>query len=163
MISEKLATALNEQVNAELYSAYLYLSMASYFESLSLKGFAHWMHIQAREEQDHALKLYHYINERGGRANFNAIAAPPENWDSPLEVFEQVYQHEQVVTGLIHALVDLAFAEKDHAMYHFLQWYVAEQVEEEATADEIVQQVRMAGDSAAAILMLDRELGQRAK
>ena len=161
MISKKMEEALNAQVNAELYSAYLYLSMESYFQSLTLNGFANWMRVQTQEEVSHAMKIYDFINERGGRALLKGIDAPPTEWNSPLAVFKAAYAHEQKVTGLINGLVDLAIKEKDHATNSFLQWFVNEQVEEEASADEIVQQLKMMEKAPGGMFMLDRELGQR--
>ena len=161
MISKKMEEALNSQVNAELYSAYLYLSMESYFKSLNLNGFANWMRVQTQEEVMHAMKIYDFINERGGRVTLKTIDGPPTEWNSPLAVFEAVYTHEQKVTGLINELVDLAIKEKDHATNSFLQWFVSEQVEEESSADEIVQQLKMMEDAPGGMFMLDRELGQR--
>ncbi len=161
MISKKMEEALNEQVNAELYSAYLYLSMESYFKSLNLNGFANWMRVQTQEEVTHAMKIYDFVNERGGRITLKAIEGPPTEWDSPLAVFEAVYVHEQKVTGLINDLVDLAIKEKDHATNTFLQWFVNEQVEEESSADEVVQQLKMMENAPGGMFMLDRELGQR--
>ena len=161
MISKKMEEALNGQVNAELYSAYLYLSMESYFKSLNLNGFAVWMRVQTQEEVAHAMKIYDFINERGGRVTLKAIEGPPTEWDSPLAVFEAVYVHEQKVTGLINDLVDLAIKEKDHATNTFLQWFVNEQVEEESSADEVVQQLKMMENAPGGMFMLDRELGQR--
>ena len=161
MISKKMEKALNAQVNAELYSAYLYLSMEAFFQSLNLKGFANWMRAQTQEEVSHAMKIYDFINERGGRAVLKGIDGPPTEWDSPLVVFEAAYAHEQKVTGLINDLVDLAIKEKDHATNSFLQWFVNEQVEEEASADEIVQQLKMMEKAPGGMFMLDRELGQR--
>ena len=161
MISKKMEEALNEQVNAELYSAYLYLSMESYFKSLNLNGFANWMRVQTQEEVAHAMKIYDFVNERGGRITLKAIEGPQTEWDSPLAVFEAVYVHEQKVTGLINDLVDLAIKEKDHATNNFLQWFVNEQVEEESSADEVVQQLKMMENAPGGMFMLDRELGQR--
>jgi ferritin len=161
MIKAKIQDALNKQLNAELYSSYLYLSMAAYFESISLKGFANWMRIQAREELVHAMKFYYYVHERAGRVNLASISAPSAQWDSPLAAFEQVYEHEQKVTGLINDLVTLAISEADHATNNFLQWFVAEQVEEESSADEIVQKLRLLGEDRSGLFMLDQELGQR--
>jgi len=161
MISKKMEDALNAQVNAELYSAYLYLSMESYFQSLNLNGFANWMRVQTQEEVSHAMKIYDFINERGGRALLKGIDGPPTEWNSPLAVFKAAYAHEQKVTGLINGLVDLAIKEKDHATNTFLQWFVNEQVEEEASADEIVQQLKMMEKAPGGMFMLDRELGQR--
>jgi ferritin len=161
MISKNMEKALNEQINAEMYSAYLYLSMEAYFRSLDLSGFANWMRVQTQEETTHAMKIYDYIDERGGRVILKSIATPQTEWKSPLAVFEAVYKHEQKVTGLINDLVNLAIKEKDHATSAFLQWFVSEQVEEEASADKIVQQMRMIGDAPGGLFMLDHELGQR--
>lgn len=163
MINEKMLAALNKQINWEMYSSYFYLSMSSYFESVGLKGCANWMRVQAQEELFHAVKFYDYIISRGGRVTLLTIDAPPAQWPSALKVFEDVYAHEQKVTGLINALVDLALAEKDHATFNMLQWFVTEQVEEEENADAIVQKLRMiSGEKGVGLLyMLDRELGQR--
>ena len=162
MIREKIEKALNSQLNAELYSSYLYLSMSSYFSSLNLDGFANWMRVQAQEELMHALKFYDYITERGGRALLATIEAPPAQWDSPLKAFENVYTHEQKVTGLINDLVNMAVSEKDHATTAFLQWFVTEQVEEESSADAVVQKLRLVGDQGSGLLMIDQEMSQRA-
>jgi ferritin len=161
MLSEKMQGALNAQINAELYSSYLYLAMAAHFNEVSLGGFARWMEAQALEELSHAMKIYGYVNERGGRVSLATIEAPPARWDSPLHVFEEVYKHEQKVTGLINDLVDLAIAERDHATNNFLQWFVKEQVEEEASADEILQKIKLMENAQGGLFMLDRELGQR--
>ncbi len=161
MISKKMQDALNEQINAELYSAYMYLSMVAYFESVNLSGFATWMRAQTQEELMHAMKIYDYVNEHGGRVTLKAIDGPPTNWESPLAVFEAVYAHEQKVTGLINKLVDVAIGEKDHATNNFLQWFVNEQVEEESSADEIVQKLKLMADTPGGINMLDNEMGQR--
>ena len=161
MISKKIEEALNEQVNAELYSAYLYLSMESYFKSENLNGFANWMRVQTQEEVAHAMKIYEFINERGGRVILKTIEGPQTEWDSALAVFKAAYEHEQKVTGLINNLVDLSIKEKDHATNSFLQWFVNEQVEEEASADGIVQQLKMMENAPGGMFMLDRELGQR--
>jgi ferritin len=135
--------------------------MESYFQSLNLNGFANWMRVQTQEEVSHAMKIYDFINERGGRAVLKGIDGPPTEWNSPLAVFEAAFTHEQKVTGLIHDLVDLAIKEKDHATNSFLQWFVNEQVEEEASADAIVQQLKMMEKAPGGMFMLDRELGQR--
>jgi len=154
--------ALNGQVNAEMYSAYLYLSMESYFRSLNLNGFAKWMRAQTQEEMMHAMKIYDFINERGGRVTLKAIEGPPTKWESPLAVFEATYKHEQKVTGLINELVDLAIEQKDQATNSFLQWFVKEQVEEESSVDKVVQKLKMADRNPQAMSTLDGELGQRA-
>jgi ferritin len=161
MISKKMEKALNEQINAEMYSAYLYLSMESYFRSLDLSGFANWMRVQVQEELMHAMKIYDFVDQRGGRIILKSIAAPQTEWDSPLAVFKATYKHEQKVTGLINELVSLAIKEKDHATNTFLQWFVNEQVEEESSADKIIQQMKMMGNAPGGMFMLDRELGQR--
>ena len=161
MIGKKMEKALNDQINAELYSAYLYLSMVAYFESENLPGFATWMRAQTQEEVMHAMKMYDYVNERGGRVILKAIDEPPAKWESPLAAFEAAYKHEQLVTGRINDLVDLAIEEKDHAANTFLQWFVNEQVEEETSADAVVQQLKMAEGAPGALFMIDREMGQR--
>ena len=161
MLKETIQDALNKQINAELYSAYLYLSMSSYFESINLKGFANWMRVQAQEELGHAMRMYDYVVERGGRVILDTIEKPPSEWKSPLDAFEAVYNHETKVTGLINDLVELALKERDHATYNMLQWFVNEQVEEEASADEIVQKLKLVGDEGRALFMIDRELAQR--
>jgi ferritin len=161
MISRQIQDAFNNQLNAELYSAYLYLSMSAYFESMNLKGFANWMRCQAQEEMVHAMKFYSFLNDRGGRVVLSAIDSPPVKWDSPLAAFEDAYRHEQKVTGLINNLVDLAMQEKDHSAGAFLQWFVTEQVEEEASADAVVQKLKLAGGQGAALFMIDAELATR--
>jgi ferritin len=161
MLSEKMQAAMNKQINAELHSAYIYLSMASYFENINLKGFANWMRIQAQEELVHAMKFFDFIVERRGRALLEAVEAVPTDWESPLAVFENAFAHEQKVTALINNLVDLSIKERDHAANSFLQWFVDEQVEEESSADEIVQQLKLAGDAPAALFILDREMATR--
>jgi ferritin len=160
-LNDKMQDALNEQMIAEIYSGYLYLAMSAYFQSINLDGFANWMRVQAQEELTHGMKFYDYINERGGRAVLSAIEEPPMEWASPTAAFEAVYQHEQKVTGLINDLVDMAIAAKDHATNNFLQWFVAEQVEEEASADEVLQQLKLVGDASGGLFMMDRELGKR--
>jgi ferritin len=161
MLSEKIQAAMNSQINAELHSAYIYASMAAYFADKNLNGFANWMRIQTQEEMVHATKFYDFIIERRGRVLLAPIDAVPTEWASPLAVFENALAHEQKITGLINDLVNLAKKEKDHAADSFLQWFVDEQVEEEANADGVVQQLKMIGDSAAALFMFDREMGTR--
>lgn len=161
MISKKMQDALNDQVAAEFYSAHLYLSMSAYLESIDLPGFANWMRVQYQEEVTHAEKIFDYVIERDGRAVSKAWDAPPAEWKSALDVFETAYAHEQKVTGLINDLMDLAFSEKDHAANIFLQWFVNEQVEEEASAKAIVQQLKLLGDSKGGLFQIDRELGRR--
>jgi len=160
-LNEKMQEALNEQINAELYSAYLYLSMAAYFDSANLRGMAHWMKVQFQEEQKHAMRIYDHVNERGGRVTLRAVQAPPTEWASPLAAFQVVYQHEQKVTGLINGLVSLAQQEGDTTTEDFLQWFVKEQEEEEESADGVVQKLKKAQDAPEALKALDQELGQR--
>jgi ferritin len=154
--------ALNKHANAEFYSSYLYLAMSAYFQSINLTGFAHWMRVQAREELAHAMKFYDHVIERGGRVSLQPVEAPQSQWDSPLAVFQDAYRHEQKVTGLINQLVDEAVQTKDHATNAFLQWFVSEQVEEEASVDAIVHKLRLVGDAPGGLLMIDHELGERA-
>lgn len=161
MIKEKVKNALNEQVNAEFYSAYLYLSMSSYFKKINLAGFARWVEVQALEELTHATKIFNFICSRGEQVKLKAIDGPPTSWDTPLAVFEDVYNHEVKVTGLIHGLVDIAMEEKDHATDNFLQWFITEQVEEEESADNIVQKLKLIGGEGGGLFLLDQELGAR--
>ena len=161
MLTGNMLTELNKQINAEIYSAYLYLSMASYFENKNLSGFANWMKVQAQEEMTHAMKIYDYVHERGGKATMMPIDGPKTEWSSPTEVFEETYKHEQLVTSLINNLVNIAMNEKDHATTNFLQWFIAEQVEEEANSSGVLEQLKIGGNSGNAILMLDRELATR--
>ena len=137
MLSSNMKKALNDQINAELYSAYLYLSMAAYFEDTNLPGMAGWMKAQAQEEVGHAMKFYGYVFDRDSKVELKAIDGPKTKWASPLAAFEDAYKHEQKVTGLIHKLVDLANKEKDHATRSFLNWFVDEQVEEDASTKMI--------------------------
>lgn len=161
MVSEKMQDALNGQMNAEMYSAYLYLAMAAYYEDSDLPGFANWMRVQAQEEMTHAMKFYDYLVQRGARVALDTIEKPPFDWESPLDVSERVLEHEKKVTGLINNLVNLAMDEKDHATNNFLQWYVAEQVEEEESVGAVLQKVRLAGNSSSGLLMVDAELATR--
>ncbi len=161
MISKKMEEALNDQINAELYSAYLYLSMAAYFESINLRGFANWMRVQAQEELLHAMKFYDHVNERGGRVILKEIEAPPTEWDSPLAAIGHTYAHEQKVTSLINGLVDIAVAEKDRAAESLLRCFVDEQVEEEDSANSVLQRLELISGSGNGLFMVDRELGQR--
>jgi ferritin len=153
--------ALNEQINAELYSAYLYQAMAAQFEADNLRGFAHWMDLQAKEEQNHARKIHEFLVDRGGRVMLKAIAAPPGEWKSALTAFEDSYAHEQKVSGLINRLVELARAENDHAAEVFLAWFITEQVEEEANASQIVEKLKMIKEQPQGLLMLDAQLAGR--
>ncbi len=153
--------AINEQINAELFSSYLYYAMAAYFESVNLSGFASWMRVQAMEEITHADKFFNYIVDRGGRVDLKTIEQPQKEWDSPLAAFEAAYEHEQKVTKRINDLVDIALNSKDHTTNSFLQWFVTEQIEEEATASEIVDQLKLVGDARSGLFMLNKELGAR--
>lgn len=160
MLTQKIGDALNRQMNRELFSGYLYLSMSAYFESSNLPGFASWMKIQVQEEMVHSMKFFGFINERDGRALMQDIEAPQTRWESPAAAFADALKHEQMVTGLINDLVDLSIEEKDHATNSFLQWFVTEQVEEESTANDVLQKIKLAGDGAG-LFMLDQQLGQR--
>ena len=157
----RIQKAINDQINFELYSSYIYLSMSSYLKGINLGGFANWMEIQVQEEQFHAMKLYNFLQERGGKVEFEAIEKPQATWDSPLHVFKHAHEHEQIVTGKINNLVDLALELKDHATNSHLQWFVSEQVEEEANVFGVYQQIKLAGEHGGNLFMLDRELGQR--
>jgi len=161
MISEAMQKAMNDQINAELYSAYLYLSMAAYFESISLGGFSNWMRCQALEEETHAIKFFDHICGRGGRVALQPIEGVPTEWESALAVFQAVYGHEQKVTALINGLVKIAREENDNAAINFLQWFVDEQVEEEKSADDVVQSLTLIGGAGHGVLMIDRELAAR--
>ncbi len=161
MINQTMQDAMNKQIQAELYSSYIYLSMAAYFESLNLAGFAHWMRLQANEEMAHAMKFFDHINERAGRVKLVAIDAPPFEFDSASAAFETAYQHEKKVTGLIHDLYKLALEQNDFPALSMLQWFVDEQVEEENSALAVVEKLNMIGDNRMGLLMVDRELGQR--
>jgi len=161
MLSKKMQEALNAQINAEYYSSYLYLSMAAYCESINLKGFAHWFEIQAQEEMVHVMKFFRYVLDRKGTVELKAIAGPVTKWESALAVFQAALAHEQHVTSLINKLAEVAAAENDHATATLLQWFITEQVEEEASADAICEQLKLADGTAAALFMIDRELGAR--
>jgi len=153
--------AINKQINAEMYSAYLYLAMAAYFEANDQPGFASWMKVQYQEELTHSLKFFNYVHERGGKVVLTAIEAPQQTWDSPLHAFEETLKHEEYVTSLINDLVDTAIEVRDHTTNSFLQWYLDEQVEEEATASNILAQLKMLRESKDSLYLLDKELGLR--
>jgi ferritin len=161
MVSATMQEALNEQIKNELYSAYVYLSMAAYFEHANLPGMGAWMRVQGREETAHALKIFDHLLDRGARVKLRSIPQPPVEFSSPLDAFEQAYRHEQAVTAAIHNIYASAIQEKDFASSVFLDWFVREQVEEEKTAALIVEQLKMVGDDRPGLLVLDRELGQR--
>lgn len=162
MISEKLEKAFNEQINAEFYSKYLYLSMQAYFKSLNLNGFVNWMDIQVQEENAHAMGMFNYLLERDGKIELQAIAKPDNQWNSPLEVFEEVLKHEIYVTSLINGLMDVADEVKDRAALSFLDWYVKEQVEEEASVGGVLATLKLIKQDANALLLLDKDLAARA-
>lgn len=162
MLSKKMEEAINAQINAEFWSAYLYLSMSADFEARGLRGMANWFAVQFREEQDHARILMNYVLSRGNRVNLAPIAAVPASWDSPLDAFEATLKHEQKVTALINGLCRLAGEEKDFATSTKLIWFVNEQVEEEQTAQGIIDALKLVGDDKVGVFMLDKELGARA-
>ncbi|MDG6226170.1 MAG: ferritin [Candidatus Thermoplasmatota archaeon] len=161
MIKKNIEKAINDQINEEMFSSYLYLSMAAHFESENLPGMAKWMRVQSQEETAHAMKFFDYLVSRGGNVNLKAIAQPEKQWKSPLAAFEAAYKHEQHITGCIEKMVDLAQKEKDHATYNMLQWFIDEQVEEEENADGIVQRLKMIKDNPGMLFMMDHNLGQR--
>jgi len=161
MLKKNIEQAINKQINAELWSGYLYLSMSTYFHSINLDGFATWMRVQAQEELAHAMRFYDHVVERGGRVKLTSIEAVPTEWKSPLHAFEETYAHEQKVTGLINNIMKQAVDEKDYATMNMLQWFIDEQVEEEASADEILQKLKLIGNEGSGLFMIDRELAQR--
>lgn len=161
MINEKLEKAFNEQINAELYSEYLYLSMKAYFEQINLKGFVNWMDVQVQEERAHAFGMYDYVHERGGKVVLTSIDAPKTEWNSPLEVFEDVLKHEELVTSKINALIDVAEETRDRAAMSFLDWYLKEQVEEESNVGGVLATLKLIKDDAKALLLLDKDLAAR--
>jgi ferritin len=165
MIKDNVRDAINTQMNREFYSSFLYLSMAAYFESMQLKGFSRWMQVQAKEEHAHGMKFFDYLVDQGARISMAPIEAPPAEWATPLQAFEHALGHEQKVSGLIHDLMELAMSEMDHATAAMLQWFVSEQVEEEANAGEIVFKMKLASAEKGAVLLylLDHELGKRGK
>ena len=163
MISSAMQKAINEQINKELYSSYLYLSMAAHFENENLGGFAKWMYMQADEEREHGMKFFKHLVDRGGRVELKPIAGPQIEWKTSMEIFKQVQEHEALVTASIYALYELALKEKDYPAQVMLQWFINEQVEEEKNAAEIVQQLELIDAKGTAVLMLDKQLGKRGK
>ena len=163
MLSKKMTEAINEQIGYEFYSAYLYLAMSAHFEAQNLGGFAAWMRAKFAEEQTHALKFFDYVNDRGNKVVLPALPQPHANWKNNLAVFEDVLEHEQGVTARIHKLYELALAEKDYATQSMLQWFISEQVEEEKTAAEVIEQLKLIDARGTAILMLDHRLGKVGK
>lgn len=161
MLSQQLQQAFNDQINHEMASAYLYLSMAAYAHSMNLPGFAHWLELQTKEENEHAMKLYKFVNERGGRVVLMPIPQPASDFRSPAHLFEEVLNHERKITSLINRLYETALEEKDYAAQVLLHWFIGEQVEEEAAASEILETIRMAGEKGHALIMMDRQLARR--
>jgi ferritin len=161
MLSQTLQNALNDQLQRELFSAYVYLAMAAYSETQNLPGFAHWMRLQSQEELGHAMKVFDYINDRNGSVELQAIDQPPGEFQSPLAMFVQALDHERTVTAAIHQLYELAVGENDYPTQTFLQWFIAEQVEEEKAASQVVERLKLSGGNSAALLLIDRELGAR--
>lgn len=162
MISKKMEEELNKQINAEFYSSYLYLSMAAWFDSKNLAGFSNWMNVQAQEEWAHGLKIFNFVNERGGKVTLAKIDEPKTDWTDIINVYEDVLEHEQKVTGLINKLSDIAIEESDHATKNFLQWFVDEQVEEESSVDNVLQQLKMIEGKGTGLFLMDREMQSRA-
>ena len=162
-MDKTIQAALNEQINAELHSAYIYLAMSAHFAEQNFDGFAHWMKHQADEEMEHAMKLFDYVLERGGHVELTAIAGPSKKLDTPLQVFELALGHERKISGMIRDLFELARKKGDYATELHLGWFITEQVEEEDNAGKAVEKLRMAGDSTAALLMLDRQFGKRSE
>ncbi len=161
MLSKKMEEALNIQVNREMYSAYLYMAMSAHSNEIGLKGFANWFMVQYHEEMLHAMKIFEYIQRKGGTNKLPAIDEPPAQWESALDMFEKTYEHEQKVTAWINELMEIAIEEKDHATQIFLQWYVTEQVEEEENDTDIIAQLKLIKDNSQGLLLLDRELAGR--
>ena len=162
MLSATLQSAINQQIKAEIDSAYLYLAMSAFCESQNLPGMATWLRIQWQEELQHAMKLFRYVNERGGRVILEAVDKPAAEFTSPSALFTMVLDHEKKVTGLINKLYDLAIKENDHATQIELQWFVKEQVEEEKNASDVLHMLNVAGESGVSLIMVDRQLAQRA-
>ncbi len=160
-VKDAVRDAINGQIRAEFYSAYLYLSMAGFFEAANLAGFAHWMRRQYEEETEHALKFFGFLLDRGQQVRLQAIDQPPSGFRSPLDAFERALEHEKEITARIHELYALAVRENDYPAQVLLNWFVAEQVEEEKNATEIAERLRMAGEDGPALLLMDRELGER--
>lgn len=161
MLGKKLQDALNKQINEEYYSSYIYLAMAAYLEDVNLDGCAHWMRMQAQEEYQHAMKIFDYLIDRGGRVELREVKAPPKTWDSALAVFKASLEHEKYMTVNINKLADLCIEERDHATNNLLQWYVSEQVEEEAQVEDIVKKLEMMGGDGPGLFLMDRELKSR--
>ena len=162
MVSKKVQKVLNDQINEEMGSAYLYFSMSNWFHTQNLHGFAGWLQHQAKEEMEHGLKIYGYLHNQNSSAELKTLNAPQKTWKSPLAAFQDTYKHEQHITGLINNIADVAIAEKDHATNVFINWFVGEQVEEEAAALAVLEKLKMVGDHPGGVYFLDREMGARA-
>ncbi|QSH40468.1 ferritin [Lentisphaerota bacterium ZTH] len=161
MLSKELEKALNEQINFELYSSYLYMAMCGALQSMNFEGASNWMKVQAMEEMTHADKMFNFVFERDGKVMLDKIDCPPSEWPSMLAVYEDVYKHEKIVTARISNLMELALSEKDHATSSFLQWFITEQIEEESNAKTIIDKLKMANNAPHMLLMMDMELGKR--
>ncbi len=161
MIKNTVQEALNAQLAREMYSSNLYLSMTGYFQSINLKGFAHWMRLQAQEEMGHAIKFFDYLLDRGGQVKISKIDEPPSHWDNPLAAMEAALKHEQFISENINELANLAIKEGDHGTHIFLQWFITEQIEEESNVHEIVEKLKLIGDWQGGLLLIDNELGKR--
>jgi ferritin len=163
MLSKKMVTAMNNQIQAEMYSSYLYLAMAAYCDRENLKGFAHWMNLQADEERGHALRFFNFLLENGEKVALKALEQPPADFGTPLQTFRKVLEHEKKITALIHKLYQLALDEKDYRSQIMLQWFVNEQMEEEEQAQFIVTRIEQVDGKMSAVLWIDKELGKRGK
>ena len=161
MVPQKVQTALNNQLNEEMFASYSYLAMSAYFESHDLSGFAGWFRAQSAEEYGHAMKIFDYLHQAGGKVTLKEIKSPKINWKAYLDVFKDMYTAEQKVTKSINSIVELSGKEKDYATNNFLQWFVSEQVEEEATAQKLLKRMEMVGNNTPGLLMMDREMGMR--
>jgi len=161
MISKKMETALNQQINKEMYSAYLYMSMSAHSTHIGLTGFANWFMVQYKEEMEHAMRIYKYVHDQGNKVNLIDIEKPPSSFKDPIEMFQQTLKHEQFITSSINELMDLAMKENDHATQIFLHWFITEQIEEEANDNEIIGKLKLVGDKGNGIFMIDKELGKR--
>lgn len=161
MLSKKMEKALNVQINREMYSAYLYMSMSAHSNSIGLPGFANWFMVQYNEEMEHAMKIYDYVNDQGGKIKLMAIDEPLSDFKDPMDMFKKTLKHEQFITKCINELVELAIKEKDHATQIFLQWFVTEQIEEEGNDNDIISKLELAGSKGNGLFMIDKELSTR--
>jgi len=161
MLSKKMTDALNKQINKEMYSAYLYLAMSAYSDFKGLKGFSNWFYVQYQEEMEHAMRIYHYVQEQGAQVKLAAVEQPPTDFGTSMDMFEATLKHEQFITKSINELVDMAVAEKDHATQIMLQWFVTEQIEEESNDHEIIDKLKLIGKEGNDLFMIDKELAAR--